>query len=1120
MKKIKVLLLFVFLLSLTVNAQLKTSSVYDSLRSLLNYFDENTNDTVFKYALQKAEVLSAKDTLTDSLAQSLLRTENLLLHLKEDSAVLNRRPFGEQIIFTLGETVVNLFQSLHPQKENLYYAAALSNLGCIYIWKWGSTPADDATAFSLIEQALTIRKKLLGENNPDYAESLFSLGEMYSGKGENGKALLLMLRASAITKKTTGEENIAYADELFSLATLCREMKKYDTAMLLHEQSINIREKVLGEENSHYALHLYSTGDMMTYLWQYQKAFSYFKQALDITKRTAGENNIQYAYCLDGLASYYYAVAEYKQALPLYLQSLAIKEKLYAKQYYDNALTLHNLATTYFHMGNYEEAIPCLQRLIAIVQKDTSAFLENYAYELNWEGLLYQNIGNYEKALSLYQQALKIKEYKAAKQRYATSLSNIASLYEILNQNSKALYYLQQARVNTKKISGEQSPDYANVLYNLSVLYEKLNRHPAALQLCREVLLIRKKLYGETHPQYASSLIQLGKIYMQIKKFDSAEACFTHALEIQKNTLGEGHPDYISALNNLALLQAMQQKKYDAAHTFIKANHLELKYIQRAYTSLSEQEKMNLENDQYYQFSYLPSLIFKNNMKQPEMLQQLYANELCLKGMVLNDQQSLLNNIRKSKDSAVINLYNECHLNKIVVGQQLLLPKNERLKNFDSLEEATNALEEKLSYTSVAFRQQQTLTTRNISEKLQAHEVAIEFIKFQYYNKKFTDSVLYAALIILHGDSIPKYVPLFEEKQLADLLNSTGKNENAINRFYCSTTAVNKQSNNKGDLLYKLIWKPLEKYLSEINTIYYAPAGLLNRIAFQALPVDSSHFLIDKYHLNQMLSTRSVPMPAITIQKPSAINIWGDIQYENKKYNSATQLPELSQSGVNAYHFDTSKLPFLNWSSLYGTRLEIDTIQKIFTQAGIQVDIIRDTFATEQTFKNLDGKSPQVLHIATHGFFWPVKNKYNYGFTMQDDPMFRSGLVLAGSNEIWTNKKIISGKDDGILTSYEIAQMDLSNTDLVIISACETALGDLQNNEGVIGLQRAFKLAGVKQIVISLWSVPDMETAELMSLFYSNWLKGEPPREALRSAQLVLKNKYSPYDWAAFVLVE
>ncbi|MEJ7680988.1 MAG: CHAT domain-containing protein [Segetibacter sp.] len=139
---------------------------------------------------------------------------------------------------------------------------------------------------------------------------------------------------------------------------------------------------------------------------------------------------------------------------------------------------------------------------------------------------------------------------------------------------------------------------------------------------------------------------------------------------------------------------------------------------------------------------------------------------------------------------------------------------------------------------------------------------------------------------------------------------------------------------------------------------------------------------------------------------------------------------------------------------------------------------------------------------------------------MQQNPMFRSGLVLAGANYAWKGGAVIPGKEDGILTAYEIAQMDLSNTDLVVLSACETALGDLQGNEGVIGLQRAFKMAGVKQLIVSLWRVPDKETTELMTLFYHNWLTGQSTREALRSAQLKMKEKYSPYFWAAFVVVE
>ena len=136
--------------------------------------------------------------------------------------------------------------------------------------------------------------------------------------------------------------------------------------------------------------------------------------------------------------------------------------------------------------------------------------------------------------------------------------------------------------------------------------------------------------------------------------------------------------------------------------------------------------------------------------------------------------------------------------------------------------------------------------------------------------------------------------------------------------------------------------------------------------------------------------------------------------------------------------------------------------------------------------------------------------------------MFRSGLVLAGGNNAWRGEALVPGKEDGILTAYAVAQMDLSNTDLAVLSACETALGDLRGNEGVFGLQRAFKMAGVKQLIISLWPVPDVETTAVMTLFYHNWLIGQSTREALRNTQLQIRKKYpqKPYYWAGFVLVE
>jgi CHAT domain-containing protein/tetratricopeptide (TPR) repeat protein len=1117
MQKLSNLLLYSFLLMMgsCLHAQrLQTSNLYDSLQTVLKYFNDNSNDTAFKYAIKKAQTIFAESSGTDSLAKQLMVVENLLLKLSNDSNLLNRHPFKQQMVFVLGNMVVSLSQSLYPQKQNLYYAKALNNLGLIYNSSWEGKPANTLPALDLFEKALVIRKKITSENDIDYTEYAKILATVYALRNENEKAKAMLLQALSINKKITGEGSYNYADDLFTLAVLCREMKKYDTAMLLFDEAINIRKKAGGEENSYYALCLLSTGDMMLYQWQYQKAFIYYQQALSITERTIGKENIQNAYCLEGLASYYYNTGDYKQAAVLSGQALVLKEKLYGKNYYDNGVTLHNLATDYFKMGNYELTIPYLQRVIAL-QKENVTLPQNYAYELNWEGSVYQSIGNNNKALSFYKQAIAIPDYKHAKQRYANTLSNIASLYERLNENKLALLYLDKAKTATKAITGELSPDYANILYNLSALYEKLNMHVAALQLCCQAMAIRKKIYGEMHPQYAASLMQLGNICMQTNKEDSAERCFNYALAIQKNISGEENPDYIKNLNSLALLQAAEKKNKDAAFTIARSNQSELKYITRTYTSLSEREKIEFENDQYYQFSYLPSFVYHYNNKEPRLLQQLYEDELMLKGMVLKDQQSLLNNIRKSKDSTVINLYNKWRINKIIIGQQLLLPKNERLKDFDALNDKTIQLEQELSRTSAAFRQErQMLSVKNIADKLLSNEAAIEFIKFQYYNKKFTDSILYAALIVMPGDSIPKFVPLFEEKQLLRLLNREGKNENSINNFYLADNN-NKLFSCSGNALFNLIWAPLEKYFAGINTIYYSPVGLLHRIAFKALPVDASHFLVDIYQLNQMLSTRSIVMSSEAQKKPSLINIWSNIEYDQKP-NADKQIYHVAERGIdtNFYHHTLYK-----WTALNNTKLEMDSIKNIFINAGIDVFAVTGTNATEEAFKAMDGSSAQVLHIATHGFFWSIKDKLNNNFIAQQDPMLRSGIVLAGANNLWRNKKI-NNTEDGILTSYEIAGIDLSNTDLIVLSACETALGDLQGNEGVIGLQRALKLAGVKQMIISLWRIPDKQTAELMTAFYRNWLNGESTQKALRSAQLFMKTKYPPYDWAGFVLVE
>jgi CHAT domain-containing protein len=217
------------------------------------------------------------------------------------------------------------------------------------------------------------------------------------------------------------------------------------------------------------------------------------------------------------------------------------------------------------------------------------------------------------------------------------------------------------------------------------------------------------------------------------------------------------------------------------------------------------------------------------------------------------------------------------------------------------------------------------------------------------------------------------------------------------------------------------------------------------------------------------------------------------------------------------------------WLSLPGTAGEIKDIKELFEKYNVKALLFAQQKATEEQFKLLSGHSPSVIHLATHGFFLPdPSKKIKEGFAIEGqnalqlagDPMLRSGIVLAGVNRVWSGQSPIEGCEDGIVTAYEISQLDLRNTDLVVLSACETALGDIKGTEGVFGLQRAFKLAGVKNMILSLWKVPDAETAELMKGFYTYYLQGNTARDALGKAQQDMRKKYKPFYWAAFVLIE
>ncbi len=1157
--------------AVTACSQYKKAShaFHDSLRMALKDLTENIKDERIQAALKQALALYTTDTITETLAANLLA-------LQTDEYLFNKPALQivpPYLVNKYSTLFLDLLALIKPPEQNLLYAQ-ISGLQATWYIEAGQLDA----AIILCRQALKITQQLPGAQNASLAAIYIDIAKCYLSFSKTDSSIFFFRKAADEIKRTAGRLNTVYINCLFGMAEQYRLQHNYSQVSAHLGEALSLGKKCLGEQSTAYAYLLFYAAGIYTYIPLYNDALLLATQAMEITAKNEGGENPQYLCCLNLVGEIYYALGEYEKAFYPFQHVLSTKKKIFGNDYFDNVVSLHNLATLYIRMGMYDNAYPLLQQAVSLSGKIFGTQNAVYAVELPQLAAVYQALGQFDKALPLYQQTVEIfrRSVGTTSVFYPRSLNSLAVLYEIIGQQDKAYGMMKDALAADKIIFGKSHPEYAKTLISLAGIYERSGQYAKSLALLDQALDIFKNKFGKMHPDYAATLSGQGVLYNKIGQYAMALHLQQEALYIRIKILGLNHPDVAESLNNLGLVWmnkgnyskarsffqqslTIKTKIFGAGHTslaqthislgelscqlnnsedatthFIDASVILLDNFSKTYDALSEEEKMMLINDKPYLFSYIPSLLLKNSLP-PLAAQQAYRNELALKGIILEGQSQLFERIRSSGNTNTIQLYEQWRFYRALYGRQLLLPVSERESNFDTLKETANLFEQQLARSSADFSASQHgsyLSTANIAGALQKNEAAIEFTRFKVYNKKWTDSIMYAALILLPGDTVPIFVALCEERQLAHFLNFAHNPISAIHRLY---PGANAESNSKYpvDSLYRLIWQPFEKYLANISSIYYAPAGLLNRVSFQALRCGSSQMLIDKYQLHQVLSTRVLALPADRVTKITSISSWGNIDYNYTYTGKALGAAAMAVKPVNFFDIYSATTRWQTsgtWPRLPGTRLEIDSLAVMFNLAGISNTIFTDTLATEEAFKALDGKSPQVLHLATHGFFLPPRQNSNAKgeednqdsnlFKLQQNPMFRSGLVLAGANSAWAGKKRPPGGEDGILTAYEIAQMNLGNTNLIVLSACETALGDIEGNEGVIGLQRAFRMAGVKQMILSLWQLPDKETITLVVMLYKNLLAGQPAAQALRNAQLKMKEKYPPYYWAGFILIQ
>ena len=1036
-------------------------------------------------------------------------------------------------------------QEILTGKNDSVYASRLYNLATLY-----KAMGRYESAESKYLEVRTIQKDVLKKVNPAFAKTLSDLGSLYMIMGNYNKSEPLLRESINVCEEVFGKEHQEYANALDNLAGLEKLTSHFMSADSLYLEAKDIRERLFGKDHPDYARSLNSLANLYRVMERYEMAESFLLEAKDIRGKIFGKNHPAYARTLSSLGNLFSGTGKYEIAEKMYLEAMFIQLKCLSTNHPDYAATVANLGVLYKTMGRYESAEPLYLEAKSIQEKVLGKDNLNFTINVTNLAFLYCLLGNYQLSEQLYIEAKSIQERIIGKEHYnyALTLSGLAALYYTMGQYESAEpLYLESISIIGKKL-GKNHSDYAGNLSNLALLYNVMGRFDAAEPLLLEAKDIWEKNSGKKHSNYAVSLNNIATVYRNTNRFDAAESNYLEALEIWEKTIGKNHPQYASSLNNLTFLYRITSHPECAVNSCIEAGYLQRANLYNVSKYQSERELSQYIMTFFKNLNEYFSFVHSNPFLRSTISPSSYDNILFHKGFLLQAVNARNQIIQSDTATNLLDNLQKSYLRRLarefakpVAGRDTLL--------IAEWEEKSNAIEKELVRTVAGYGDiVKQVSWQEVQQKLLPNEAAVEFVSYKYYTPKPTDSTMYAALVLLPTDSAPHFIHLFEERQLQALFNRPGLDEKLIVKGLYGADSG----------LRNLLWQPLEPYLRDVKTVYYSPAGLLHRLNPAAL-LDESKQLVSagrqwvrvgstRELVTDRLADRSFARSESNDTGPLTALVYGGITYDmdSLAFAGANQTIAVD-SNTNSFQRKDGNFRYIveehptgyakgsrgggdgSWEPLKGSGREADEVNALLGAAGFHTEIQKGLSASEEYIKKME-TGPRILHMATHGFAYPDPKKdppKGFGdsepvYKLQDDPMLRSGLVLAGANYYWKNKRPLTNHEDGVLVAYEVRDLNLRNTELAVLSACQTGLGDVVGSEGVYGLQRAFRIAGAKFLIVSLWHVPDDQTQELMRLFYQNWLeKQESLRDAFNHAQQTLREtEPNPYMWAGFVLIE
>lgn len=987
----------------------------------------------------------------------------------------------------------------------------------------------------------------------------FFLGDAYLLLYNDLETSVGFFRKEYELRKKAGFKDEAFTQAAFNLGYTLDELGYFSETEDIYLELLEIEEKNNGVKSFQYYQSASSLLDHYTFTNEYKKGLDLAKKL----QRYVEKNSLEEAMMLKFEGDFLEMSGSYKKSEKALLESLEILDEIgmYASIEYMSVLS--SIGGLYSTIGKIPVAEEAYREALSILDRLPSDYSDyKLAVKSNLANVLYL-LGNYEGAEDIYQENLKIdaeffgeESFYYATDSYSLAMNQMrAGKYKVAEEN-----FLKAASV-FEEVLGKESIYYARVLQSLTYLYTQTRELGKAKEVGLEAIKLVEAASADDPHQVSFAYYNLGDAYFTDGEVDKAAEYHEEAMKLREKGVGKAHLDYATSTNKMAILNWNKEKLDDALALYRETFDNYFDQINLIFPILSEDEKAKF----YYNrlrptFEQFNSFIVETSREEKELIGEMYNYQLATKGLILSATNKVRESVMNSGDTALISQYESWVEQKEKLAKLFSaadIPVEVRNARIDSLSQLADGLERDLSRKSSTFAQtfaNKDLKWQDVQAKLKPGEAAVEVVRFRDFTPDsagvFTDEVYYAALIITS-----------ETTDYPDMVLM--RNGKLMETKYLSNYRNAIKYKIDEDFSYRLFWRPIANRLQGVDKVYFSPDGVFNQISIYTLRNPATgKFTIDEMEIHVITNTKDLVAFTETSNPGNKSYLFGYPNYnmgaiDQKQEESGgtdassianaakedrsvgrgvsrgargargaeDNLQSLSRGGSIPRGLRGNLLRYMRSNQMLallpGTKKEVNLIDSLYNRKELPATTYLSNDALEDSIKRLD--NPRTLHIATHGFFLESDHEDETQDQYVQNPLLRSGLILAGANSFIREGQIsneIRHDEDGILTAYEAMNLKLDGTELVVLSACETGLGEVKNGEGVYGLQRAFQVAGADAIIMSMWTVDDDATQELMTNFYEEWLSGKDKQTAFIIAQKRLKDKWkSPYYWGAFVMI-